>query len=110
MPAMARPLLLNPRPVVLDEASQGLAPMIVRELIQVVRRLRNDSLSVLLIEQNARQSLAIAGRAYVLDGGRVVYSSPAADLVKDIELVSKLAGAGKEQAWRRAPSLVLRCG
>ena len=95
MLAIARPLLLNPRLMLLDEPSQGLAPLIVREVIQVVRRMRDDGLSVLLIEQNAPLSLAIADRAYVLDDGRLVYSGPAADLAKDNELVNKLAGAGK---------------
>lgn len=95
MLAIARPLLLNPRLMLLDEPSQGLAPLVVRELIQVVRRMRQDGLSVLLIEQNAPLSLAIADRAYVLDDGRLVYSGLAAGLAKDIELVNKLAGAGK---------------
>ena len=95
MLAIARPLLLNPRLMLLDEPSQGLAPLIVRELMQVVRRMRSDGLSVLLIEQNAPLSLSIADRAYVLDDGRLVYSGAAADLAKDIELVNKLAGAGK---------------
>jgi branched-chain amino acid transport system ATP-binding protein len=95
MLAIARPLLLNPRLMLLDEPSQGLAPLIVRGLIQVVKRMRDDGLSVLLIEQNAPLSLAIADRAYVLDDGRLVYSGRAAELATDSELVNKLAGAGK---------------
>lgn len=102
MLAIARALLLNPRLMLLDEPSQGLAPLIVREVIQVVQRMRDEGLSVLLIEQNAPLSLAIADRAYVLDDGRLVYSGRAADLAKDIELVDKLAGAGKKAA--RGPS------
>ncbi|MBN9603778.1 MAG: ABC transporter ATP-binding protein [Afipia felis] len=98
MLAIARPLLLNPRLMLLDEPSQGLAPLIVREVIQVVQRMRDDGLSVLLIEQNAPLSLSIADRAYVLDDGRLVYSGAAADLAKDTELVNKLAGAGKRAA------------
>lgn len=100
MLAIARALLLNPRLMLLDEPSQGLAPLIVREVIQVVQRMRDEGLSVLLIEQNAPLSLAIADRAYVLDDGRLVYSGQAADLAKDIELVDKLAGAGKKTARR----------
>lgn len=103
MLAIARPLLLNPHLMLLDEPSQGLAPLIVREVIQVVRRMREDGLSVLLIEQNAPLSLAIADRAYVLDDGRLVYSGAAADLAKDIELVNKLAGAGKRVAVAKQP-------
>jgi branched-chain amino acid transport system ATP-binding protein len=94
MLAIARPLLLNPRLMLLDEPSQGLAPLIVREVMQVVRRMREEGLSVLLIEQNAPLSLSIADQAYILDDGRVVHAGRAADLAKDIELVNKLAGAG----------------
>jgi branched-chain amino acid transport system ATP-binding protein len=84
--------------MLLDEPSQGLAPLIVREVMQVVRRMREDGLSVLLIEQNAPLSLSIADRAYILDDGKVVYSGPAAELAKDTELVNKLAGAGHKAA------------
>jgi branched-chain amino acid transport system ATP-binding protein len=98
MLSIARPLLLNPSIMLLDEPSQGLAPLIVREVMQVVRRMREDGLSVLLIEQNAPLSLSIADRAYILDDGKVVYSGTAADLAKDTELVNKLAGAGKSAA------------
>jgi branched-chain amino acid transport system ATP-binding protein len=97
MLAIARPLLLNPRLMLLDEPSQGLAPLIVKEVMQVVRRMREEGLSVLLIEQNAPLSLSIADRAYVLDDGKVVYSGGAADLAKDTELVNKLAGAGSSR-------------
>ena len=94
----SRPLLLNPRIMLLDEPSQGLAPLIVREVMQVVRRMREEGLSVLLIEQNAPLSLSIADRAYILDDGKVVYSGSAAELAKDTELVNKLAGAGHKAA------------
>jgi len=77
--------------MLLNEFSQGLAPPVVRELIQVLGRMWHDGLSVLLIEQNAPLFLAIADRAYVLDDGRQVYSG----LAKDIELVDRLASAGK---------------
>ncbi len=96
MLSIARPLLLNPRIMLLDEPSQGLAPLIVKEVMQVVRRMREDGLSVLLIEQNVPLSLAIADRVYVIDDGKVVHSGPAADLAKDRELVEKLAGAKRK--------------
>ncbi len=98
MLSIARPLLLNPRLMLLDEPSQGLAPLIVREVMQVVRHMREEGVSVLLIEQNAPLSLSIANRAYILDDGKVVYSGKAADLAKDTELVNKLAGAGSKAA------------
>ncbi len=105
MLAIARPLLLNPRLMLLDEPSQGLAPLIVREVIQMVRRMREEGLSVLLVEQNAPLSLSIADRAYILDDGRVVYSGQAADLAGDTELVHRLAGAAsKAKHYGRAPT------
>ena len=96
MLAIARPLLLNPRLMLLDEPSQGLAPLIVKEVIQVVAQMRKEGVSVLLVEQNAALSLSISDRAYVLDDGRVVYSGPAAELARDTELVHHLAGASSK--------------
>lgn len=104
MLSIARPLLLNPRIMLLDEPSQGLAPLIVREVMQVVTRMREEGLSVLLIEQNAPLSLSIADRAYILDDGKVVYSGKAADLARDTELVNKLAGAGSKAQTAAAPA------
>jgi branched-chain amino acid transport system ATP-binding protein len=95
MLAIARPLLVNPRLMLLDEPSQGLAPLIVAEVMQVVRRMREEGLSVMLIEQNAPLTLKIADRAYVLDDGKVVYAGRATELAGDAELVNKLAGAGR---------------
>jgi branched-chain amino acid transport system ATP-binding protein len=93
MLSIARPLLLNPRIMLLDEPSQGLAPLIVQEVMQVVRSMREEGLSVLLVEQNVPLSLGIADRAYILDDGKVVYSGTAAELSANHELVEKLAGA-----------------
>ena len=93
MLSIARPLLLNPRIMLLDEPSQGLAPLIVQEVMQVVRAMRDEGLSVLLVEQNVPLSLGIADRAYILDDGKVVYSGTAAELAANQELVEKLAGA-----------------
>ena len=100
MLAIARPLLLNPRLMLLDEPSQGLAPLVVREVIQVVSRMREEGLSVLLVEQNATLSLSVADRAYVLDDGRVVYAGQAAELARDTELVHHLAGAASKSKPR----------
>jgi len=96
MLAIARPLLLNPRLMLLDEPSQGLAPLVVQEVMGVVKSMREDGLSVLLVEQNVPLSLGIADRAYVLDDGKVAYSGTAAALAADHELVQKLAGATAE--------------
>jgi branched-chain amino acid transport system ATP-binding protein len=93
MLAIARALLLNPRLLVLDEPSQGLAPRIVRETFQVVAAMRREGMSVLLVEQNVRAAVEIADRVYVLDDGRVVYDGRAAEFGADEERVRSLAGA-----------------
>ena len=101
MLAIARALLLNPKLLMLDEPSQGLAPLVVREVFRIVAEMRREGLSVLLVEQNARMSLEIADYAYVLDDGRVVYAGPAKELAADEARVEALAGASAEE-WKEA--------
>jgi len=101
MLAIARALLLNPRLLILDEPSQGLAPRIVAEVFRIVERMRGEGMSVLLVEQNVRSSLAIADHAFVLDDGVVVYSGVASDLAADEARVQALAGATAEE-WGEA--------
>jgi branched-chain amino acid transport system ATP-binding protein len=96
MLAIARALLLNPKLLLLDEPSQGLAPLIVQEVFKIVTSARAQGISVLLVEQNVRAAVEIADRAYVLDDGKVVYSGPAAEFAKDEERVRALAGASAE--------------
>jgi branched-chain amino acid transport system ATP-binding protein len=100
MLSIARALLVNPRLLILDEPSQGLAPLIVREVFRIVAQMRDEGISVLLVEQNARMSLAIADHAYVLDDGRIVYSGDARTLAADEARVRALTGAGVEE-WTR---------
>ena len=92
-----RALLLNPRLLILDEPSQGLAPLIVREVFRIVQQMKDEGISVLLVEQNARMSLEIADNAYVLDDGIVVYSGSAKELAADEARVRALAGASAEE-------------
>jgi branched-chain amino acid transport system ATP-binding protein len=80
----------------LDEPSQGLAPLIVQDVFKVVTSAREQGISVLLVEQNVRAAVEIADRAYVLDDGQVVYSGSAAEFAKDEERVRALAGASAE--------------
>lgn len=101
MLAIARALILNPRLLILDEPSQGLAPLIVQEVFRVVVAAREQGISILLVEQNVRAAVAIADRAYVLDDGRIVYSGAAAEFAKNEERVRALAGASAE-TWSQA--------
>ena len=94
MLAIARALLLNPKLLLLDEPSQGLAPIIVQDVFNVVVSMSTEGMSVLLVEQNVRAAVEIADRAYVLDNGKIVYEGPAAEVAQDEERVSALAGAG----------------
>ncbi len=94
MLAIARALMLNPRLLILDEPSQGLAPLVVGEVFRIVATMRDQGISILLVEQNARMSLEIADHAYVLDNGAIVHSGPARELARDEARVQALAGVG----------------
>ena len=98
MLSIARALLLNPRLLMLDEPSQGLAPLIVKQVFDVIAQMRQQGMSILLVEQNVRAAVEIADRAYVLDDGRVAYEGAAAEFAKDEERVRALAGASAE-SW-----------
>ncbi len=98
MLAIARVLLLNPRLLMLDEPSQGLAPLIVRSVFDAISTARDAGTSVLLIEQNVRAAVEIADRAYVLDQGLITYRGDAAELGRDEDLVQELTGASA-QKW-----------
>ncbi|HEY8709731.1 MAG TPA: ABC transporter ATP-binding protein [Burkholderiaceae bacterium] len=97
MLAIARALLLNPKLLLLDEPSQGLAPRIVQDVFKVVGTMRDEGIAVLLVEQNVHAAVAIADRAYVLDNGRVAYEGSAAEFARDEERLRALAGASAEK-------------
>jgi len=97
MLSIARALVLNPKLLLLDEPSQGLAPLIVKEVFRIIESMRAEGISVLLVEQNVRVSLAIADRAYVLDNGQIVYHGNAQELAADEVRVQALAGASAEK-------------
>ena len=96
MLSISRALLINPKLLILDEPSQGLAPLIVREVFRIVAQMRAEGISVLLVEQNAALSLEVADRAYVIDDGKIVHEGDAAELQRDQELVHCFAGVGAE--------------
>ena len=94
MLAIGRALMARPRLLMLDEPSLGLAPLIVREVLQVVSSLRQHGVSVLLVEQNARAALRVADRAYVLEMGAVALSGAAQDLLNDRRIIDTYLGIG----------------
>ncbi len=98
MLAIGRALLLNPRLLLLDEPSQGLAPRVVKDLFAVVASVRAQGVSVLLVEQKVQAALEIADRVYVMDDGRVAFEGAAGDFARDAERVRALAGASAG-AW-----------
>ena len=99
MLSIGRALLLNPRLLILDEPSQGLAPLIVKEVFRIVARMRDEGISVLLVEQNVRIGLEISDDVYVLENGQVVYSGSAEALRGDEARIQALAGASAKE-WK----------
>ena len=96
MLAIARALMLRPRAIVLDEPSLGLSPALVTEIFALIRRLRERGLAVLLSEQNARKSLAVADDAYVLEMGRVTLEGPGAELLARPEIAERYLGVAPQ--------------
>ena len=83
MLAMGRSLMTQPKLLLLDEPSMGLAPILVDEIFSVIKRINEAGTTVLLVEQNAYKALALASRAYILETGEIVKCGPAAGLMKD---------------------------
>ena len=94
MLAIARALLSKPKLLLLDEPSLGLAPKMTDFVFEMVLRLRDEGLTVLLVEQKARQALKIAGRAYLMETGRILTSGLARNLLEDDVLSKAFLGAG----------------
>ncbi len=95
MLAMGRALMAKPSLVMMDEPSTGLAPLIVKEIFQIIVRLRDEGNTVLLVEQNAKAALGIADRGYVLETGKVILQGPADDLLANQDVQRAYLGREK---------------
>ncbi len=92
MVAISRALLGSPGLVLFDEPSQGLAPKIVQDVLKTVTRLKQEGISVLIVEQNALAALQVSDRVYVMDRGRIVHDGPAGELLENAGLRRRLIG------------------
>ena len=92
MVAIARGLMCRPRLLMLDEPSLGLAPRLVEEVFRIVREINGQGVTVLLVEQNLRQALEVAHRAYVLETGRVTLSGPSRDVLANAHIRAAYLG------------------
>jgi branched-chain amino acid transport system ATP-binding protein len=92
MLAIGRALMGNPRVLLLDEPSEGLAPLIVAEVGRTIRRLKEEGQSIVLVEQNSQLALDVADHAVILNTGRCVFAGPAGDVLKNEELIAQNLG------------------
>jgi branched-chain amino acid transport system ATP-binding protein len=99
MLAMGRALMTDPRLLMMDEPSMGLAPLVVRDIFRAIQRLREEGRTVLLVEQNARAALRIADRGYVIETGRLVLEGEAGFLLRDREVQRAYLGKGYRDVW-----------
>jgi branched-chain amino acid transport system ATP-binding protein len=91
MLAIARALMVNPKLILLDEPMEGLAPVIVQELLGVIRELVEEGgMSVIIVEQHARLALSVTSKAIVLDRGQIVHASDSQELLDDAEKLNRL--------------------
>ena len=94
MLAIARALMSHPRLLLLDEPSLGLAPMFVQTIFRIISEIRETGTTILLVEQNAAQALALADRGYVLENGAIVMSDEASTLLRDPRVRAAYLGEG----------------
>ena len=97
MLALARGLMADPKLLMLDEPSLGLSPVASQEVFELIATLPAQGVTVLLVEQNVRQALAIADRGYVIESGRVILEGPSKELITNELLVSSYLGVKREE-------------
>ena len=97
MLAICRGLMSKPRVLMLDEPSLGLAPVVVNEVFRNIQTICQEGITIILVEQNAKKSLSICHRAYVIETGRVVMSGTGQEMLENPEVASAYLGAARDQ-------------
>ncbi|RMF84808.1 MAG: ABC transporter ATP-binding protein [Nitrospinota bacterium] len=92
MLAVGRALMSRPKLLMMDEPSLGLAPLLVKEIFQIIRRIHEEGTTILLIEQNARAALSIADYGYVLETGRIILDGPGKTLLENVDVKKAYLG------------------
>ena len=90
--AIARSLMSNPKLILFDEPSLGLAPILVEQVLEIIAALKKKGITILLVEQNANMALRVADYAYVLETGRVILEGPAGELCRDEKVITAYLG------------------
>ena len=97
MLAICRALMGKPRLLMLDEPSLGLAPVIVSDVFNTICRIRDEGMTIILVEQNAKKSLSISDQAYVIENGRVVMHGTGSELLADPQIAAAYLGSERKQ-------------
>lgn len=92
MLAVARALMANPKLLLMDEPSMGLAPLLVEEIARIIREINKNGISIVLVEQNARMALNLANRAYILEVGKITLEGDAKTLIHDERVINAYLG------------------
>ena len=99
MLAIGRALMARPKLLLLDEPSMGLAPIMAHNVFKTIARLRDEGMTILLVEQNARAALHISDRAYVMETGKIIMEGPSEELLNHNQIKRAYLGKGYKEVW-----------